>query len=49
MTRKIDFSFQADDDVLFYNERYVRGELQIMFDELNRDTSRDELLNAIKQ
>ena len=35
--------FQTDDDVLFYNERYVRGELQIMFDELNRDISRDEL------
>ena len=33
----------------FYNERYVRGEYQIMFDELNTDILNDEILTAIKQ
>ena len=27
--------YQADEDVLYFNERYMQGELQIMFDELN--------------
>ena len=48
MTLKIDF-FQVDDDILYYNERYVRGEFQIMFDELNSEVIKDELLSAIKQ
>lgn len=34
---------------MFYNECYVRGEFQIMFDELNADILRNELLTAIKQ
>ena len=41
--------YQVDDDILFYNERYVRGEYQIMFDELNTDILNDEILTAIKQ
>ena len=27
--------FQADKDVLYYNERYVKGELEVMFQELD--------------
>ena len=41
--------FQIDEDILFFNERYVRGEFQIMFDELNGEILRTELLTAIKQ
>ena len=33
----------------FFNERYVRGEFQIMFDELNLAISGDEIKMAIKQ
>ena len=31
--------YQADEDVLYYNERYVRGELDIMFQELDVEIS----------
>ena len=41
--------FQIDEDILFFNERYVRGDFQIMFDELNSEMLRTELLTAIKQ
>ena len=41
--------FEVDDDNLFFNERYVRGEFQIMFHELNMERLRTELLTAIKQ
>ena len=41
--------FQIDEDILFFNEQYVRGEFQIMFDELNGEILRTELLTAIKQ
>ena len=41
--------YQVDDDILFYNECYVRGEFQIIFDELNSDILKDEILTAIKQ
>ena len=34
---------------MFFNERYVRGEFQIMFDELNSEILRSELLTAIRQ
>ena len=44
-----DSFFQIDEDMLFFNERYVRGEFQIMFDELNSEILRTELLTAIKQ
>lgn len=27
--------FQPDEDAILFNERYVNGELQVMFDELN--------------
>ena len=44
-----DSFYQADDDVIFFNERYVKGEFQIMFDELNLAISGDEIKMAIKQ
>ena len=31
------------------NDRYIRGELNVMFDELNLPLTRDEILKAIKQ
>ena len=31
------------------NDRYIRGELDVMFDELNLPLTRDEILKAIKQ
>ena len=27
--------FQADEDIIYFNERYLDGELSVMFDELN--------------
>ena len=44
-----DFFFQIDEDILFFSEQYVRGEFQIMFDELNSEILRTELLTAINQ
>ena len=41
--------YQADEDVLFFNERYLKGEIQIMFDELNVTTSLEKIRNGIKQ
>lgn len=41
--------FQVDEDIIHFNDRYIRGEFQIMFDELNGEISRTELLAAIKQ
>ena len=40
--------FQADDDVLFYNERYVKGELEVMFQELNVEISLNEIRKGVK-
>ncbi|MCG8044774.1 MAG: reverse transcriptase domain-containing protein, partial [Candidatus Thiodiazotropha endolucinida] len=40
--------FQADDDILFYNERYVKGELQIMFQELDTEISVSEIIKGVK-
>ena len=40
--------FQADDDVLLFNERYVNGELQIMFQELDTEISLSEIKKGIK-
>ena len=44
-----DTFYQADEDIFLFNERYVKGELQIMFDELNISISYDEIRRAIKQ
>ena len=39
--------FQADDDIIYYNERYVRGELDIMFQELDVEISLSEIMKGI--
>ena len=41
--------FQADEDVLYFNERFLNSEIQIMFDELNCTITSDEIKKAIKQ
>ena len=41
--------FQPDEDVIFFNERYINGELQVMFDELNVSLTEEEIMKAIKQ
>lgn len=41
--------YQADDDILDFNERYMRGEFQVMFDELNVPITLDEIKRAVKQ
>ena len=40
--------YQADEDVLEFNERYLDGELQIMFEELDTEITYDEISKAIK-
>ena len=46
MILKIIF-FQADDDIIYYNERYVRGELEITFQELDAEISLSEIMKGI--
>ena len=41
--------YQADEDVLFLNGRYVNDEFQVMFEELNIPLSYSEVLLAVKQ
>ena len=41
--------YQADEDVLFFNERYVNDEFQKLFEELNIPLSYSEILLAVKQ
>ena len=41
--------YQADEDILFFNERYVNGEIHVMFGELDVEISNTEILKAIKQ
>ncbi len=40
---------QPDEDILFFEDRYLNGELNIMFDELNVPFSDQEVMNACKQ
>ena len=44
-----DHFFQPDEDVLLFNDRYLRGELQVMFNELNVDITESEILKGIQQ
>ena len=46
---QIGFFYQAGEDILFFNERYVNGEIQVMFDELDNEISNAEILKATKQ
>ena len=40
--------FQPDDDILYFNERFLNSEIQIMFDELNCTITVQEINKAIK-
>ena len=40
--------FQAVEDVLYYTERYVKGELEVMFQELNVRISLSEIRKGIR-
>ena len=44
-----DVFFHPDEDVLIFNERYVKGEFQVMFDKLNENLSESEIRKAINQ
>ena len=39
---------QEDDDIMFYNERYVNRELDIMFQELDVEISQSEIRKGIQ-
>ena len=41
--------YVPDDDIVLMNDRYIRGELDVMFDELSVPLTRDEIRKAIKQ
>jgi len=41
--------FQVDEDIVHFNERFVRDEFQVMFHELDTDVSLDENNKSIKQ
>ena len=41
--------YTPDEDVVFFNERYVNNEFSIMFEELNLNFSQNEILKSIKQ
>ena len=41
--------YQADEDVLFFYEQYLRGEMQIMFEILNVPISVEEIRKGLKQ
>lgn len=41
--------YSPDEDILYFNERYVNNEFSIMFEDLNLNFSEDEILRSIKQ
>jgi len=41
--------YQADEDIIDFNERYLDSEIQIMFDELDSEILETEVLKAIKE
>ena len=41
--------FQPDDDILYFNERFLNSEIQLMFDELNDTITMEEIMKAIRQ
>ena len=44
-----DHFYQADEDIIFFNERYLNGEYQVIFNELNVEISYEEITKAVKQ
>ena len=45
----VDRFYNADEDVIFFNEHYERNEFSVMFEELNLSFSHQEILKAIAQ
>ena len=41
--------FQPDEDILYFNERYLGGELNIMFEELNNIITTHEIKKCCKK
>ena len=41
--------FQSDDDILYFNERFLNSEIQVMFEELNGSVTQEEIMRAIRQ
>ncbi|MCG8033540.1 MAG: reverse transcriptase family protein, partial [Candidatus Thiodiazotropha taylori] len=41
--------YQPDEDILYFNERYIQGELQVMFEELNIPISEAEIKKGVNQ
>ena len=41
--------YQADEDVLCFNEQYLRGEIQVMFEELNVPITVEEIRKGLEQ
>ena len=44
-----DSFFQADDDILYFNERFLNDDAQVIFDELNVEITTMEYHKAIAQ
>ena len=42
------YFFQPDDDIVYFNDRYVNGELSVMFAELNVKISKENIVKACK-
>lgn len=41
--------FQPDEEVIYFNERFLNSEIQVMFSELDIEITREEILQSIKQ
>ena len=41
--------YTPDDDIIYFNERYLKGELQVMFNELDATISTAEISKAIDE
>ena len=41
--------YQADEDIIHFNERFLKSELQVMFSELDNEITINEIIKAIKQ
>ena len=41
--------YTPDEDILYFNERYVNNEFVIMFEELNVNFSHTDIMKSIKQ
>ena len=41
--------YQPDEDILYFNERYMQGELQVMFEELNLLISLEEIKKGVRE